>query len=235
MSETMKWIVMSGAAYLLGAIPFAFLIARMHGVDIRTVGSGNVGASNVGRQLGRKWGMLCFVLDVLKGAGPTAAAGWWTGVMGKEMGALSAGQMFAWMGVGVCAILGHMLPVYLKFRGGKGVATGLGVTLAIYPHLTWPALAGLVTWCLVLKVWRYIALASIVAALSIPVWFAAMCVPKEVGTSGGGPERSFAENLGRGWPFWGVTLALGLVVTWRHRSNLGRMRAGTEPKVGAPK
>lgn len=221
---------MNAAAYLLGAVPFAFLIAMAHGVDIRKVGSGNVGASNVGRNLGRKWGMLVFVLDVLKGAVPTAVAGWWLGVMPRDLSDLTTAEMFLWMGVGVSAILGHMFPVYLGFRGGKGVATGLGVIAAIYPHLTWPALAGLATWYTVLKLWRFIALASIVAAISIPLWFAAAAIPVGAGQT----SATWLDNMGRGWPFWAVSLVLGLVVTFRHRSNIARIREGKEPRVGDP-
>ena len=117
------------AAYLLGAIPFGFLLARWHGVDIFTQGSGNIGATNVGRVLGRKVGVLVFALDFTKGAGAVALAIWVGAYFDDRL--WSAG--FVEVGAGMAAFLGHCFPIYLKFRGGKGVATGAGVVAVLLP------------------------------------------------------------------------------------------------------
>src|SRR3954466_10974522 len=109
-------------SYLIGSIPFGYLIARMRGVDIFGAGGGNIGATNVGRVLGRKFGLLVFALDFLKGAVPTLAARLWEG---------RAGELS--VAVGLAAVLGHMFPVYLRLRGGKGVATGFGVVAVLLP------------------------------------------------------------------------------------------------------
>src|SRR6516164_7300951 len=123
------------ASYLLGSIPFGYLVARWKGVDILHQGSGNIGATNVGRVLGKRLGILVFVLDFAKGALPTAAARW------AEQ-AQNPGTQTDVLPVvaGLAAFVGHMFPVYLRFRGGKGVATGAGVVTVLLPL---PALAGL--------------------------------------------------------------------------------------------
>ena len=206
------------AAYVLGSIPFGFLAGRLKGIDIRTVGSGNIGATNVGRALGRTWSLVVFVLDLLKGFGPTLAAKvwlarWFTAEAGPEW----AGQVLT-MCVGAATILGHMLPVFLRFRGGKGVATGLGLLTAIsFPT----AAAALGTWMIVLGLWGYVSLGSILAAASYPVWYAVMA-------------RLSATPLQEEPWIWAFTTALCALVVWRHRSNLGRIIAGTEPKMGQP-
>ncbi len=132
------------AGYLIGAIPFGYLVARWRGVDILRQGSGNIGATNVGRVLGRTWGLLVFVLDFAKGAGPT--------LVGRF-----APQPDDWLPdalpvlVGVAAFLGHMFPVYLRFRGGKGVATGAGVVAVLLPV---PLLGTLLVWVAVVLATR---------------------------------------------------------------------------------
>ena len=131
------------AAYLLGAIPFGFLLARWHGVDIFTQGSGNIGATNVGRVLGRKVGVLVFALDFTKGAGAVALAIWVGAYFDDRL--WSAG--FVEVGAGMAAFLGHCFPIYLKFRGGKGIATGAGVVAVLLPM---PMLVGLGVWIVVL-------------------------------------------------------------------------------------
>ena len=117
-------------AYLLGSVPFAFLIAWAHGKDLRTIGSGNIGATNLARAVGRTWGYTCFALDVLKGLAPVAIVGAVVGV--PE----SPGRLSLWLLVGAAAILGHVFPVYLRFKGGKGVATSFGVALGLWPYFT---------------------------------------------------------------------------------------------------
>src|SRR5215204_553842 len=131
-------------AYLVGAVPFGYLVARARGVDIFAAGSGNIGATNVGRVLGRKLGVLVFVLDFLKGAVP----------------ALVVSQLFgttAGVVAGLAAFLGHVFPIYLRFRGGKGVATGFGVVVVLLP---WPTLVAAIVWVTTLAATRYVSLAS---------------------------------------------------------------------------
>src|SRR5262245_54563182 len=123
-------------SYLVGAIPFGYLIARSRGVDIFHAGSGNIGATNVGRVLGRRFGILVFVLDFLKGAVPVALMSWWQG--SRDGAAVAAG---------LAAFVGHMFPIYLGFRGGKGVATGTGVVAVLLPG---PAVGAVLVWVTVL-------------------------------------------------------------------------------------
>src|SRR4051794_23927315 len=124
-------------AYVIGAIPFGYLVARWRGVDIFAQGSGNIGATNVGRVLGRRFGILVFLLDFTKGAVPAA--------IGQSLGFVFAGDKQIPLGVvaGLAAFIGHLFPIYLQFRGGKGVATGAGVVSVLLPL---PTLAALLTW-----------------------------------------------------------------------------------------
>ncbi len=212
-----RWYVVILAAYLVGAIPFGLLIGFARGVDIRTFGSGNIGATNTGRMLGRKWGLICFFLDVGKGLGPTLFGGWLFGYLGR--GDLSAGACGAWLTVGVAALLGHIFPVYLRFKGGKGVATGFGVILGLWPFLTVPALGAMVTWFLFAGALRYVGVASVVSTAVLPGYYA---VAAHVG----------GWSLERTWPFILVTGLMTLLVFVRHIGNLRRTVAGTEPRLG---
>ena len=127
-------------AYLLGSVPFGMLIAAAHGIDLRKVGSGNIGATNLSRALGRRWAYVCFVLDLAKGLLPTLAAGiWLDGIAG-------ANGLLAQLAVGCAAITGHVFPVYLRFKGGKGVATSFGVALGLWPYYTICAAITLAIW-----------------------------------------------------------------------------------------
>jgi acyl phosphate:glycerol-3-phosphate acyltransferase len=202
------------ASYLVGAIPFGLLIAKMHGIDIRKVGSGNIGATNVSRALGKKWGYLCFVFDTIKGLAPMLAA---MVILPTE---LTITKIWLWLAVGAAAILGHVFPVYLKFKGGKGVATSLGVVLGLWPFYT---VAGVITfaiWGIVVKTSRYISLGSIVGAVIFPLLLAgAICVI---------PEWRFAAL----WPLLAAAVALGAILIIRHKDNIKRLLAGTENKIG---
>ncbi len=214
-------------AYLVGAIPFGYLIGRAKGVDIRAHGSGNIGATNVRRVLGRGPGNLCFALDVLKGAGPVLASGVLLGPIGAA--SVATGDALGWVGVAVMTVMGHMFPVYLRFKGGKGVATGLGALAALWPFVTPAAALALGLWVVTVRTTRYVSVASCVAACSLPVgvalaralnWPAASADP-------------LAQRLADAWPFLGLTLLLAVLVTVKHKGNLARVRAGTEPKIGA--
>lgn len=214
-----SWFIFVLIALACGSIPFGLLIARARGVDIRSHGSKNIGATNVWRVLGPKAGLACFVLDVLKGLVPTLAAGWWHGVLATESAATTAGQAWWWAGVMVGAIFGHMFSPFVGFRGGKGVATGLGAMLGIWPMLTIPALAVFVLWIAVFKVSRYVSLASITAAAMLPAIVVAF--------------NAWSGRLAPAWPFAVVTGVLAGVVIFKHRGNIARLRAGTELRVGA--
>ena len=182
--------------YLIGSISFAVIIARSQGVDIFTVGSGNPGATNVKRTLGKKWGNLTFALDALKGF---VAAGW-------PLIAFGGDNRLAVIGL-IAAILGHSFSIFLKFRGGKGVATTIGGLLA----LMWMVLAiGLAVWLIVFYTTKIVALASILFAISLPV--AAYFVH--------GSED----------PRFYLCVILAVLIVVRHRSNITRMFSGKENK-----
>lgn len=222
MSPTLSWVLLALGAYLIGSVPFGLLIGKARGVDVRQAGSRNIGATNVGRVLGKPWGFLCFGLDFGKGAAPVLAAGWLQGVLGVR--ALSAAEASLWLGVAVAALLGHMFPLYLKFKGGKGVATGFGVMLATYPGVTVPAVLALALWLGVLAATRYVSLSSCVAACSLPVSLVVLGIM--------GWPAPVANGWGPVLPYLAVTLVLAALVVWKHRANIGRLRAGTEPRVG---
>jgi acyl phosphate:glycerol-3-phosphate acyltransferase len=205
------------AAYFFGAIPFGFLIAKAHGIDIRKVGSGNIGATNVSRALGKKWGYFCFLLDVLKGMLPMIAA---LLILPQPP---TTGHLSLWLCVGVAAILGHVFPVYLKFQGGKGVATSLGVVLGLWPYYTLIGIAAFAIWAIVVLKTRYISLGSIVAAVLFPVLLTIATILV--------PQWEFA----RIWPLFIAALVLPILVVIRHKDNIRRILNKTESKIGATK
>lgn len=208
-------------AYLCGAIPFGLLIGFARGVDVRTQGSGNIGATNVGRVLGRPYGLAAFGLDLLKGFAPVCLAGLW--LSGRAGGnPLAATDFLVWMAVAAACILGHVFPIYLGFKGGKGVATSLGVLLGIYPYFTLPGLAAFGLWIVVTGVTRYVSVGSLVAAGAFPLLFAA----------GAYLSRGRWGTTQQLWPLYMFGVALALLVIYRHRSNVKRLLAGTESKIG---
>lgn len=226
----MTWTLCILAAYLIGSVPFGVLIAAAKGVDIRQHGSKNIGATNVGRVLGKKFGILCFVLDGFKGAAPVIAAGMINTVMAKSAHALTASEMWLWMGVAAAAVLGHMYSIYLRFAGGKGVATGFGAIAGMYALLTLPAAAALVVWYLVLRTTKYVSLASMCAALSLPMSFALSIVPPQATDQ---PIADTFAQMMRAYPPLVGTLLIALLVVWKHRTNIVRLRRGDEPKIGS--
>lgn len=186
------------AAYLLGSIPFSYLVARSFGVpDVRTVGSGNVGATNVMRAAGKTAGLLAFALDALKGA--IAAASVQRLVPGGALPAFAA----------VAAVLGHMYPIWLSFRGGKGVATGAGAFLPLCPVA---AAGGLGAFAVVAALTRYVSLGSCAGALTLAALTFVLGAPRAV--------------------CWCAT-GTGLLIVWKHRANLARLWAGTERRLGS--
>jgi acyl phosphate:glycerol-3-phosphate acyltransferase len=207
-------------AYLLGGVPFGLVVSRLKGVDIRKSGSGNVGATNVARVIGRKWGILVFLLDAAKGASTTVIATLWLAQIGSD--AADFRQLhrdLVLLGVGAAAAIGSIMPVYLRFRGGKGVATSLGVVMGIYPYLTLPGLIVGLVWLVVTGLSKYVSLGSIVAAIALPVVFAVVC-------------RVYGWPLAEHLPLLGLCILLAAAVLIRHRANIARLLAGTESKIG---
>ncbi|MGA2069964.1 MAG: glycerol-3-phosphate 1-O-acyltransferase PlsY [Sedimentisphaerales bacterium] len=200
-------------AYLLGSVPFGVLIAAAHGIDLRKVGSGNIGATNLSRALGRRWAYLCFALDLAKGFLPTLAAGIWLGDIQGASGLLAR------LAVGCAAIAGHVFPVYLRFKGGKGVATSFGVALGFWPYYTICAGVALMIWVIFVLIWRYVSLASLAAAFAFPVILAAAIALI--------PGWRFSDL----WPLLIVAMVIPFLVFLRHRDNVVRLLAGTESKI----
>lgn len=200
--------------YLLGSVPFGIIIARAHGKDLRSIGSGNIGATNVARALGRKWAYVCFLLDVLKGLVPVLAVRVFI-----EITNVTASFLSLWLLVGCAAVLGHIFPIYLKFKGGKGVSTSLGVAFGLWPYYTMCAAIAFVVWAAVALIWRYVSLASIAASIAFPLVLVLAIVLKA--------DWDFA-NL---WPLLIAATAIPLMVIIRHRENIKRLIAGTESKI----
>lgn len=203
-------------AYLLGSIPFGLLIAKAHGKDLRSIGSGNIGATNVSRALGRKWAYVCFALDVLKGMVPMLVIMF----IAKPAGVV---MLLLWLVVGCAAILGHIFPIYLKFKGGKGVATSFGIALGLWPYYTIGALFAIVTWVVVVLIWRYVSLASIAGSVIFPVVLILAIIFN--------PDWDLYSL----WPLLVAATAIPLMVIIRHRENIKRLLAGTESKISKSK
>lgn len=204
MTTAMIYSVCGILAYLLGAIPFGLLIAWAKGVDIRAVGSGNIGATNVFRALGPGWGILAFACDALKGFIPTSVFP----LLIRKAWAYDGGELLPLV-FACLAIAGHNWSVYLRFKGGKGVATSVGALIGLAPVA---AGVGLLTWVLVFAAKRYVSLASIVAAIMVAgaVWI-------------------FYAQTGILLPV--VLTMLCALVIWRHKSNIRRLLNGVENRV----
>ena len=210
-------------AYLLGSIPFGLLIAKAHGKDLRSVGSGNIGATNVSRALGRKWAYVCFLLDVLKGLIPTLAAMLLTRPETSGSYAERLVMLWLWLAVGCAAVVGHIFPVYVRFKGGKGVATSFGVALGIWPYFTICAVVAIAGWVAVVLIWRYVSLASITASVTFPFTLVAAIALSD--------NWRFADL----WPLLVIATAIPLMVIIRHRQNITRLLNGTEGKIRSGK
>jgi len=184
-------------SYLLGSIPTGYIVGALAGVDIRKVGSGNIGATNVARVVGKKRGLLTLIADVGKGFIPVFVAG----RLGLSHTAVAL--------VAIAAFLGHLYPLFLKFRGGKGVATALGILLAIAPMAT---LVSMAVFAVVAVSSRLVSLGSIVAALTAPIMLWSLSYSPTVIATG---------------------VFLAVMITMRHRDNIQRLFAGTEPRFGS--
>ena len=211
MNPAQQVLLLVPAAYVLGSVPFGLIVGKSKGVDPRTAGSGNIGATNVGRLLGKRFFFAVFLLDLLKGMLPMLAAKW---VLRHAPEAPVTYGL--WLLVGFAAIVGHMFSLFLGFKGGKGVATSSGVVLGLFPYYTVPGLICLLIWFGTFKVSRYVSLASIVAAVLFPLTYVG------IGVARGWPV------LGGQWPLLGFAGLVAVMIVWKHRSNIARLRAGTE-------
>jgi glycerol-3-phosphate acyltransferase PlsY len=198
-------------SYLLGAIPFGWIVARARGVDILRVGSGNIGATNVARMVGLGWGLLVFLLDFAKGAAPVLLVRWLDPPSDVELPPHGLAVL-----AGVAAFLGHLFPVYLGFRGGKGVATGAGVAVALVPFITLIALA---FWGLTLAVTRYVSIASILGGVLV------FLLQVTWTTAPWGNEEIVITLF---------CLFGSALVILRHATNIRRLFDRSEPRLGDP-
>ena len=192
----MLFLILLGCAYFFGAIPFGLLIGKIKGVDIRTVGSGNIGATNVQRTLGWLPAFFSFLLDFAKGAVPVILAL----ILGLDKWQAAA--------VGAVVVIGHCWSVFLLFKGGKGISTMFSVIMALDWRL---GLALLIVWLLIIVLYRYVSLASIIGASIMPFGF--LVVTFDL-------------------PLFGVMVVIGAVAVLRHTENIKRLLSGTENKLG---
>ena len=195
------------ASYLIGSIPAGYIAGRIAGIDIRTVGSGNIGATNVTRFLGKRYGYPVFIVDFLKGF---AAVGMSIMIAKRAQPVLIPSELFGVVGAVAC-VLGHSFPVWLGFKGGKGVAASAGALFGLMPFV---ALIAVAVWLIIFYLTRYVSVASMTAALAVPVTILTMMF---LGQTGGTALLYFS-------------ICLAAVVIVRHRSNLSRLVRGTEPR-----
>jgi len=191
----MLW-VSAAAAYLIGSIPFGIIVARLYGVDLRSKGSGNIGATNALRVIGRKAGAVTLAGDVLKGV---AAVSLGIYLAGRDAGLIAA----------AAAVIGHDFPLYTGFKGGKGVATTFGVILALEPVV---AVIAFAAWVVPVALWRYSSLGAIISFGLLPL-------------------MSYVMKEGDRW-FFLLSVFLTTLAFIKHRSNIGRLVRGEEPRIG---
>lgn len=228
----MIWFVVAFivmVSYFLGSIPSGFLIAKSQGIDIREHGSKNIGATNVWRTMGRRWGLFAFFCDTFKGW-LAVTVGVWIAVKYPITVDLPHGYMlvktlsadYAGIAAALGCIMGHNFPIWLNFKGGKGVATSLGVMIGMMPLVSLIIFA---TWAVVFKVSRYVSLASLIGALVLPITVIALMFF--------GPSKGWVSV--HGWGNFYFAVAAGLMVIKRHTANIQRLINGTELRFGDPK
>lgn len=198
------WFLITLGSYLLGSIPAGFIAGKICGIDLRTQGSGNIGATNALRVLGKKWGYAVFLFDFLKGWLPVKFALIWSTYAAIDP-ASAPGALAAF-----CSLLGHSFPVWLGFKGGKGIATSAGVIVALFPQAF---LFCLGVWFLLFTTTRYVSVASIAASIALPTAVGSLFLLRRTD-----------------WLAFVVSIAMCSLAVWRHRSNIVRLRAGTESR-----
>lgn len=200
----LPWLLIALGSYLLGSIPTGFLAGRCCGVDLRTQGSGNIGATNALRVLGKPWGYTVFLVDFAKGLLPVLLASHWSAQFGIHPASAPAAL------AALCVLLGHSFPIWLGFKGGKGIASSAGVIVGLFPSAF---LLCIGTWMLVFTLSRYVSVASISASIMLPVAVTILY---------------FLHKAD--WLALLVSILMCALALWRHRSNFARLRSGTEPR-----
>ena len=200
-------------AYLAGSIPFGLLVGLGKGIDPRAAGSGNIGATNLGRLLGGRFFALVFTLDLLKGFLPTLAAAYF---VERHFPMPDAWVFVLWLLVGFAAIIGHMYSLFIGFKGGKGVATSVGVVFGMYPYFSLVACIVAAAWLLCFFTTRYVSLASMVAAAVFPISYVVLSL------------INHWPMFGRQFPLLVFTVVVAVMVIFKHRANIARLRAGIE-------
>lgn len=203
-------------AYLVGSIPFGYLAGKMNGIDLREHGSKNIGATNTFRVLGKKWGIPVFICDVLKGLLPVLAM---KSHLGVDLTACTTAEMGWLIGSLMAAVLGHTFTCFLKFKGGKGIATALGALIAFSPFIAGAALA---VWLTCMVCTRYVSLSSILAAVGVECAILWQCLGDATCSGADIVAVSFIS-------------ALVVLVIVKHRSNVTRLLNGTEPRAFSKK
>lgn len=203
----MIWLLIAIVSYLIGSIPSGYFVARSQGVDIRQTGSRNIGATNVLRVMGKKWGYLVFLCDTFKG------------FLAVKLGLLLAAHSLVSPVLGgviaaIACILGHNYTIWLGFKGGKGIATSGGVVLALFPIAVVCCIA--LIWSIVFYAGKYVSLASIAAAVALP--FAVFLIVAKTGTEF--------------WILFGFSVLISALAVWRHQANIMRLMNGTESRFG---
>ena len=194
-------------SYLLGSIPAGYLAGRIAGIDIRHAGSGNIGATNVTRVLGKRYGYPVFIVDFLKGLIAVSLSI----LIEKRAQPLSVPTELIGIIAAISCVIGHSFPVWLSFKGGKGVATSMGALFGLVPFV---ALIGVAVWVITFEMTRYVSVASMTAALAVPISILILMPLKQTG----------------GAVLLYFSICLAALVIFRHRSNLSRLVRGTEPR-----
>ena len=194
-------------SYLLGSIPFGYVAGKIRGIDIRKIGSGNIGATNVVRVLGKRYGYSVFVLDFLKGFGAVKIS---MSIATDARPEWGSPEIFGILAA-IASIIGHSFPLWLKFRGGKGVATAGGALFGLMPVA---ALIAVTIWISIFWFTRYVSLASVVTAVALPLVILIMTRLNQI----------------RGNALFYSSLGIAVLVIWRHHSNLSRLMRGSEPR-----
>jgi len=204
----MLYLASALVAYFLGSIPWGYLAGKLNGVDLHKEGSGSTGATNALRVLGKPWGYTVFALDTLKGSLAVIAA---FQISSRFFASTPTETISAGVVAAIFAVIGHSYPVWLKFQGGKGIATSAGIMLALFP---WPVFAsGLLVWLVLFYSTRFVSVASLGAAVALPtssavMWWLGDC--DAIRTS--------------------IAAAMCVLAVWRHKSNISRLMAGTEKR-----